>query len=90
MAVNGEAVAQAVEAVLQGTERRVEKYLYPFLYLEPGGHRGRGRTRAAAGGGRGPGLPAVAGYYTADGACSGTTSGGGVSRTVFTPNVRAM
>jgi hypothetical protein len=70
MAVNGEAVAQAVESALKYTGRHVEKYLYPFLYLDSAssGRRTeeirRGAAEAALA------LPAVAGYYTAGGECS--------------------
>ena len=70
MTVRGEAVAQAVDRALRtGGMGRVEKYLYPFLYLDTSGFRDpeearRGAARAAMG------LPAVSGYYTAAGACS--------------------
>jgi len=70
MAVKGEAVAQTVATALEVTDRRLEKYLYPFLYLD----------REAAGGGTESARrlaadaalshPAVVGYYTANGACS--------------------
>ena len=63
MAVNGEAIAQAVESALQPAGRHVEKYLYPFLYLDRPGFANAAASAALA-------QPSVAGYYTADGKCS--------------------
>jgi len=70
MAVEGESVAQAVETALR--ERNlghVHEYLYPFLYLDGGTARDLEPMRQAA---AAAALehPAVAGYYTAGGACS--------------------
>ena len=70
MAVAGESVAEAVENALR--ERNlghVQKYLYPFLYLDTGTARDPEPIRLAA---AAAALehPAVAGYYTAGGACS--------------------
>jgi len=70
MAVPGESVAQAVERALR--ERNlghVQKYLYPFLYLDGGTARDLEPMRQVA---AAAALehPAVAGYYTAGGACS--------------------
>ena len=70
MAVKGEAVAQAIDRTLRsGGMGHVEKYVYPFLYLDTSGFRDaeearRGAARAALS------LPPVAGFYTAAGACS--------------------
>ena len=70
MAVKGEALAQAVESALQASGRHVEKYLYPFLYLDqPGWSDGAEGVRLAAADAA-LAQPAVAGYYTAGGACS--------------------
>jgi len=70
MAVKGEAVAQAVDDALRtGGMGRVEKYVYPFLYLDTNGFRDPEEARRAAARAA-MGLPAVNGYYTAAGACS--------------------
>jgi hypothetical protein len=70
MVVNGETVAQPVEkALASASAGHVRKYLYPFLYLDPAADRDAEAVRMAA-------VriafdhPAVAGYYTAGGACS--------------------
>lgn len=69
MAVNGESLAQAVDNALEDTGLRVEKYLYPFLYLDfpdaanaPDAVRLAAQTLLAQ--------PAVSGYYTSAGKCS--------------------
>lgn len=70
MAVAGESVAQAVESALRARGLgHVEKYLYPFLYLDGGTARDWEPMRQAA---MAAALehPAVAGCYTAGGACS--------------------
>jgi hypothetical protein len=70
MAVHGEQVAQTVERVLVASSSgRVEKYVYPFLYLNTDGFRDPEPIRHAA---ARAALrhPAVAGYFTAGGACS--------------------
>lgn len=70
MAVSGESVAQAVERSLSPAgSGHVEKYLYPFLYLDTSGFRDPEPVRIAA---ARAALQhsAVAGYYTAGGACS--------------------
>src|SRR5438552_1374433 len=70
LAVNGEAVAQAVDRTLAATGGgRVLRYLYPFLYLDHSGFRDPEPIRVAAGRAALE-QPAVAGYYTAGGACS--------------------
>jgi hypothetical protein len=70
MAVNGESVAEAVERVLSGAAMgHVEKYVYPFLYLDTSGFRDPEPVRLAAARAAMQ-YPAVAGYYTAGGACS--------------------
>jgi hypothetical protein len=70
MAVHGEQVAQTVERVLAASgSGHVEKYVYPFLYLNADGFRDPEPIREAA---ARAALrhPAVAGYFTAGGACS--------------------
>lgn len=70
MVVAGESVAQAVQNALHDRNLgRVEKYLYPFLYLDGGAARDLEPMRQAA---ATAALehPAVAGYFTAGGACS--------------------
>jgi hypothetical protein len=70
MAVKGEALAQAVDRNLSASGNgRVEKYLYPFLYLDAAGFRDPEPIRVAAGRAALE-MPAVANYYTAGGACS--------------------
>jgi hypothetical protein len=70
MAVSGEAVAQSVEHALSASGYgHVEKYLYPFLYLDASGFRDPEPIRVAAGRAALE-IPAVANYYTAGGACS--------------------
>ncbi len=70
MAVSGEALAQSVERSLTATGNgRVEKYLYPFLYLDTSGFRDPEPVRLAAARAAFE-HRAVAGYYTAGGACS--------------------
>jgi arylsulfatase A-like enzyme len=68
MAVNGEAIAQAVESAIKDSGSHVEKYVYPFLYLRSGvADPELVRLQAARAALE---HPAVAGYYTAGGACS--------------------
>ncbi len=70
MTVNGEALAQAVNRALAAEKLgSVEKYVYPFLYLDASGWRDPEPVRLAAAR-RALELPAVADYYTAAGACS--------------------
>jgi hypothetical protein len=70
MAVAGESVAQAIESALRERNLgRVEKYLYPFLYLDGGAARDLEPMRQAAMAAA-LGHPAVAGCYTASGVCS--------------------
>lgn len=70
MAVNGETIAQAVERSLSSNNfGRVEKYVYPFLYLDSSGFREFEPIRLAAARAA-MNLPALAGYYTAGGECS--------------------
>lgn len=70
MSVKGEEIAQAVERHLgSGTGGHVEKYLYPFLYLDSTGFRDGDPIRLAAA--RVALLqPGVSGYFTASGVCS--------------------
>jgi hypothetical protein len=68
MAVAGEALAQAVEAVVKGYASHVEKYVYPFLYLKSGEVDVESIRLLAARAAMDQ--PAVAGFYTARGACS--------------------
>jgi predicted AlkP superfamily pyrophosphatase or phosphodiesterase len=67
MAVDGEMIASSVQRALAATGK-VEKYLYPFLYLDGGATRDIEATRLAAARAA-MNLPAVAAYYTAGGAC---------------------
>jgi hypothetical protein len=70
MAVSGEALAEAVERRLAATGNgHVEKYIYPFLYLDIAGGRDPEPVRAAAGRAALE-QPASAGYFTAGGECS--------------------
>lgn len=70
MAVKGEALAQSVERSLAASgQGHVEKYLYPFLYLDASGFRDPEPLRVAAGRAALE-IPAVANYYTAGGDCS--------------------
>jgi hypothetical protein len=70
MAVNGETVAQVVESALQHTGRRLEKYLYPFLYLDRKATAGGAETVRRMAADAALEHPAVEGYYTAGGGCS--------------------
>lgn len=70
MAVKGETVVDAVQRALPaGPAGRVEKYVYPFLYLGPVALRDAEALQFAAGQGALQ-SPAVANYYTASGVCS--------------------
>lgn len=70
MAVNGEALAQSVAKSLSaGRLGAVEKYVYPFLYLDTGGWQDPEPLRLAAARAALDDA-AVANYYTAGGACS--------------------
>jgi Type I phosphodiesterase / nucleotide pyrophosphatase len=70
MAVPGENIAQAVEhALVAHGLGHVDRYLYPFLYLDTGGSCDAEPVRQAAAQAA-MAHPAVAGYYTAGGACS--------------------
>jgi len=70
MAVNGEAVAQALESALKESGRHVDKYLYPFLYLDrpSAGQAAAEAIRLAAE--LAMAIPAIEGYYTVDDRCS--------------------
>jgi arylsulfatase A-like enzyme len=70
MAVNGEAVAQLVETALKNTGRHLEKYLYPFLYLDRKATAGGAETVRVMAAEAALAHPAVEGYYTAGGSCS--------------------
>jgi hypothetical protein len=70
MAVNGEGIARAVENALKDSGRHVEKYLYPFLYLDRAGTVSGAEAVRRAAAEAALAQPAVAGYYTAGGACS--------------------
>lgn len=70
MAVSGETIAQAVDRYLNATgSGRVEKYLYPYLYLDASGFRDPEPIRQAAARAA-MDHTAVAGYFTAGGSCS--------------------
>jgi hypothetical protein len=70
VAVAGESVADAVErALVSASLGHVERYIYPFLYLDTAGFRDPEPVRAAAARAA-LAHPAVAGYYTAGDACS--------------------
>jgi hypothetical protein len=70
MAVNGEALAQAVEKALAGTSAgHVEKYVYPFLSLDVAASRDPEPVRMAAAR-VAMQHPAVAGWFSAGGGCS--------------------
>lgn len=70
MAVSGESVAQMVETALKNTGRRLEKYLYPFLYLDRAATAGGAETVRRMAADAALAHPAVQGYYTAGGGCS--------------------
>ncbi len=70
MAIAGEALAQAVDRGLkEGNLGKVEKYVYPFLYLEPRAGADPETVRLAAARAA-MNLPEVAAWFTAGGACS--------------------
>ena len=70
MAVSGEQIAASVDKVLVASGMgRVEKYIYPFLYLNTEGFRDPEPIRELAARAA-LAHPAVAGYYTAGGASS--------------------
>ncbi|HLK50223.1 MAG TPA: alkaline phosphatase family protein [Bryobacteraceae bacterium] len=70
MAVEGEALAQAIQRKLVLSKSgRVEKYLYPFLYLDGGGSRAP-ETAVIAAARAALEEPEVAAYFTSSGACS--------------------
>ncbi len=70
MAVNGELLAQAIQQSLTASgSGRLEKYLYPFLYLDTRGVALPEPARQAAGRAALE-QPAVAAYYTSGGECS--------------------
>lgn len=70
LSVKGEALAESVAAALAANKLgAVEKYVYPFLYLDTGGWRDPEPVRLVAARAA-LDYPAVANYYTAAGACS--------------------
>ncbi len=70
MAVNGETLAQSIAKTLAANQLgSVEKYVYPFLYLDSSGWRDPEPIRLAAARAA-LANSAVANYYTAGGACS--------------------
>ena len=70
MAVDGKTIADPVNQSLASAGLgKVEKYVYPFLYLDSSGFRDPEPIRLAAAR-RAIELPDVAGFYTAGGACS--------------------
>jgi hypothetical protein len=70
MAVAGETLAQSVDqALVAAASGRVEKYVYPFLYLDASGFRDPEPIRLAAARAAMQNA-AVSGYLTAGGACS--------------------
>ena len=69
-AVKGDTIADAVNRSLTATALgRVDKYIYPFLYLDASGFRDPEPIRLVAARAA-MDHPAVEGYYTAGGACS--------------------
>jgi hypothetical protein len=70
MAVSGESVAQLVEKALQNSGRHLEKYMYPFLYLDRAATAGGAETVRRLAADAALAHPAVEGYYTAGGGCS--------------------
>ena len=70
MAVDGESVAVLVDAALKNTGRRLEKYLYPFLYLDRTATAGGAETVRRLAAEAALAHPAVMGFYTAGGDCS--------------------
>jgi len=72
MAVNGETVAQAVETALKGSGRHVEKYVYPFVYLDRAATLNTAEPIRRMAAEAALTQPPVAGFYTAGGACSTT------------------
>ena len=70
MAVSGDSVAQVVETALRNTGRHLEKYLYPFLYLDRNATAGGAETVRLLAAEAALAHPAVEGYYTAGGGCS--------------------
>ena len=70
MAVDGETVAKVVESALAGTGRHLERYLYPFLYLDRKATAGGAETVRRLAADAAITHPAVEGYYTAGGDCS--------------------
>jgi hypothetical protein len=69
MAVPGEALAQSIQKALGAAGPKLEKYVYPFLYLDSAGVRDAEAARLSAARAA-YAQPAVAGYYTAGGACA--------------------
>jgi hypothetical protein len=70
MAVRGDQVAETINrALVSSGSGRVEKYIYPFLYLNTQGFRDPEPIREVAARAA-MNHPAVAGWYTAGGACS--------------------
>jgi hypothetical protein len=70
MAVRGGDIAHEVQRSLESNGNgSVERFVYPFLYLDAGGSRDPEAVRLAAARAA-MRQPAVAGYYTAGGACS--------------------
>jgi hypothetical protein len=70
MAVHGEQLARAIDQALTASGAgRVERYVYPFLYLNADGVRDPEALRLAAARAAMQN-PAVAGFYTAGSACS--------------------
>ena len=70
MAVSGESVAQIVDRALRNTGRHLEKYVYPFLYLDRAATSGGAETVRRVAADAALSHAAVAGYYTAGGGCS--------------------
>jgi hypothetical protein len=70
MAVSGDQIAETIDRALKAEGNgRVEKYIYPFLYLNTTGFRDPEPLREAAARAAMQ-HPAVAGYYTAGGSSS--------------------
>jgi hypothetical protein len=69
-AVDGEALARLVEGALKSSGRDLEKYLYPFLYLDRKSGVGAAETARLLAADSALSHAAVEGYYTAGGGCS--------------------
>jgi hypothetical protein len=74
LAVAGDQVVEALQKSLPPAGPKLEKYVYPFLSLDPAARESEPARLAVARAALH--LPAVAGYYTAGGACSTSSEWG--------------